>query len=112
MDTQSIHTRARTRAGAVALIGLGAMMLLIQITPHSVHGALTLTMFALTFGGVYALGGPRFDWARFPALVFSLLATFVFVSSLAGESMRVLWPLWLVFAGLWFLRPRRRTTWV
>jgi hypothetical protein len=107
MDTHSIEKRQRTRVGALALIGLGSAMLLYQITPHAVHGALTLATFGLVFGAVYALGGARYGWAKVPALVFSILAAIVFFTSL-GEPMHMWWPLWLVVAGLWIMRPRHR----
>ncbi|HEY3063630.1 MAG TPA: hypothetical protein VGL99_32055 [Chloroflexota bacterium] len=98
----------RTRLGAVMLIGLGAAILLCQVTPAFMHGAFVLAIIALTFGALYAMGGFRFGWAKVPAMFFSALSGFVFFVSLPGVSFKMWWPLLLVAAGLWIMRRERR----
>jgi len=110
MEGNSMEKRERARFGAVALIGVGAAMLLHQVVPGYLHGSLTLATIALVFGALYALAGERFRWAKGPAILFSLISGLVFLTSLPGEPMRTWWPLLLVAAGLWILRPSR--SWV
>ena len=102
-----MEKRARAQFGAVALIGFGAAMLLHNVVPHFMHGALTLATIALGFGALYLLTGRRFRWAKVPAILFSVLSGFVFLSSLPGEPLRMWWPLLIIAAGLWIMRPRR-----
>jgi hypothetical protein len=106
MEGNAMEKRARARFGAVALIGFGGAMLLHQIVPGYLHGSLTLATIALAFGALYTLAGERFRWAKAPAIVFSLISGLVFVASLPGHAMGTWWPLLLVAAGLWILRPR------
>jgi len=99
--------RERTRIGAVALIGFGGAMLLHQVVPHFMHGALILATIALAFGALYYLGGARLFWAKVPAILFSVLSGFVLFASLPGEPLRMWWPVLIIGAGLWIMRPRR-----
>jgi hypothetical protein len=110
MEGNSMEKRERTRLGAVALIGFGGAMLLHQIVPGYLHGSLTLATIALAFGALYALAGERFRWAKVPAILFSAISGLVFLTSLPGDPLHTWWPLLLVAAGLWILRPRR--SWV
>lgn len=105
-----MDTRERTRFGAVALIALGGAMLLHQVVPGYLHGSLTVAMIALGFGALYMLAGERFRWAKALAILFSVISGLVFLTSLPGDPLRTWWPLLLVAAGLWILRPKR--SWV
>ena len=108
--------RQRNSLGALMLIGLGGILLALNVIPTALHGALILGCIALVFGAFYAFGLVGQRWARIPAFFFGSLAVALFFHMLFFHSGEhdipgfglPLWPLVLIIAGLWVMRRERR----
>jgi hypothetical protein len=96
--------------GLLSGIGLGILLTSEQM-PTGIHAAIHIASLGLAFGLIYALGSPRYRWAKGPTIAFSALAALVMLFGLPGEPMRMWWPILIVAGGLWIMRRERRHRW-
>lgn len=113
-DTALQRLRANPRAAI--LIGLGTVLLAINVVPDALHAPLVLACIALVFGALYAFGVLRQRWVRIPAMFFGSLAVALFFHILFFHTGShdffgfgvPIWPVLLIVVGLLLMRRERR----